>query len=91
MTGPAMLEVVLYGQPGCHLCEDAESALEEMRRARPFALRIVDINSDDDLLRRYCFEIPVIEVDGVVVTRAPVDLNAVSAALDGTGAVEGRG
>ncbi|MBX7111991.1 MAG: glutaredoxin family protein [Dehalococcoidia bacterium] len=85
-----MPEVVLYGQPGCHLCEDAEAALEALRRSRPFALRVVDINSDDDLARRYVFEIPVIEVDGAVVTRAPVDLRAVTAALDAPASTEGR-
>lgn len=85
-----MPEVVLYGQPGCHLCEDAEAALEALRRSRRFALRVVDINSDDDLARRYLYEIPVIEVDGAVVTRAPVDVRAVTAALDARTGIEGR-
>lgn len=85
-----MPEVVLYGRPGCHLCEDAEAALEALRRSRPFALRVVDINSDDDLARRYLFEIPVIEVDGDVVTRAPIDLRAVTTALDARSRIEGR-
>ncbi len=85
-----MTEVVLYGQPGCHLCEDAEAALEGLRRSRSFDLRIVDINSDDDIARRYLFEIPVIEIDGAVVTRAPVDLGAVVAALDARTHIEGR-
>ncbi len=50
----------------------------------------VDINSDDDLARRYLFEIPVIEVDGDVVTRAPIDLRAVTTALDARSRIEGR-
>ncbi len=43
----------------------------------------------DDLIAED-FEIPVIEVDGDVVTRAPVDLRAVLAALDAAGVIEGR-
>ncbi|MGE0133985.1 MAG: glutaredoxin family protein [Dehalococcoidia bacterium] len=85
-----MPEVVLYGQPGCHLCEEAEAALEQLERSHAFTLRVIDIHSDDALARRFFFEIPVIEVDGVVVTRAPVDLRAVKAALDGGTHTEGR-
>jgi len=84
-----MPEVVLYGQPGCHLCEDAKAALVALRRWRSFTLRIVDINSDDDLARRYLFEIPVIEVNGAVVTRAPIDLREVTIALDACAHPEG--
>ncbi|MGE0229363.1 MAG: glutaredoxin family protein [Dehalococcoidia bacterium] len=85
-----MPEVVLYGQPGCHLCEDAEAALEALRRSHVFTLRVVDIHSDDDLARRYVFEIPVIAVDGAVVTRAPINLRAVTSALDAGTHIEGR-
>lgn len=82
--------VVLYSRPGCHLCEQALEALEALRRASSpgpaagpaaFDLREVDIEADPELERRYLLEIPVIEVDGVEVTRAPVDIDAVRAAL----------
>ena len=74
-------EVVLYSAPGCHLCEQAAHALETLRRARRFALREVDIHSDPELERRYLLEIPVIEVDGAIVTSAPIDINRVRLAL----------
>ena len=76
------VEVTLYGAPGCHLCEQARAALEPLRKRLPFALREVDIHSDVELERRWLLEIPVIEVAGVVVTQAPVDLDAVRQALD---------
>jgi glutaredoxin len=56
--------VVLYGRPDCHLCDDARAALERVRAERPFELVEVDIESDDDLLRRYLERIPVVEVAG---------------------------
>ena len=61
MSGP---EVVLYGRPGCHLCDEARVALERVRARVPFRLREVDITADDDLHRRYLERIPVVTVDG---------------------------
>ena len=78
-----MRQVILYSRPGCHLCEQALAALRELRPAVPegFELREVNIESDPGLERRFLLEVPVIEVDGVVVTGAPVDLDAVRLAL----------
>jgi glutaredoxin len=56
--------VTLYSRPGCHLCEDARSVLERLRAELAFALREVDITTDDDLHRRYMERIPVVCVDG---------------------------
>jgi glutaredoxin len=52
--------LVLYGRPGCHLCDDARIVLE--RIGHPFAE--VDIESDDRLLGRYLERIPVVVLDG---------------------------
>lgn len=73
--------VVLYVSPGCHLCEDAADLVRALQRGRDFAFAEVDIHSDPELERRHLFEIPVIEVDGVVVTQAPVDIDRVRAAV----------
>ena len=55
------MSLVLYGRPGCHLCDDARAALE--RIGHPF--EEVDIEADDELLARYLERIPVIALDGV--------------------------
>jgi glutaredoxin len=52
--------LVLYGRPGCHLCDDARVVLE--RVGEPFDE--IDIESDDELLKRYLERIPVIALDG---------------------------
>jgi glutaredoxin len=57
-------EVVLYGRPGCHLCEDARELLERVRAELPFTLVERDIERDDALLRAYLERIPVIALDG---------------------------
>jgi len=56
--------VVLYGRPGCHLCDEARVALERIRGELPFALVERDIESDDALFKAYLERIPVIALDG---------------------------
>jgi glutaredoxin len=68
--------VTLYGRPGCHLCDDARTALERLRASVPFRLEEVDIERDDALLRRYLERIPVVAVDGEEVAELFVDEEA---------------
>ena len=76
-----MPTVTLYGRPGCHLCDDAREVLERIRRTEPFELEEVDIEADDDLLRRYLERIPVIALDGRELFDFFVDEPALRAAL----------
>jgi glutaredoxin len=55
-----MGRLVLYGRPGCHLCDEARIVLQ--RIGEPFDE--VDIDSDDELFKRYLERIPVITLDG---------------------------
>jgi glutaredoxin len=57
-------EVVLYGRPGCHLCDDARAALERLRPQLGFTLVERDIEADPALLRAYLERIPVVAIDG---------------------------
>jgi glutaredoxin len=59
-----MRTITLYGRPGCHLCDDARAALERVRATHPFRLDEVDIESDDELFKRYLERIPVVALDG---------------------------
>ena len=52
--------VTLYGRAACHLCDEARVVLE--RIGQPF--EEVDIDSDDELLKRYLERIPVVALDG---------------------------
>lgn len=61
-------DLVLYGQPGCHLCDEARAAIELLladRRARGLVVpRLVErnIEADEDLHRRLLERIPVVEL-----------------------------
>jgi glutaredoxin len=69
--------LVLYARPDCHLCDEARAGLEQLlSESLAFELEEVDIDSDDDLLRRYLERIPVIEVDGEVVSELFLDVDA---------------
>lgn len=59
-----MTEVVLYGRPGCHLCEEAREAIARVRAQAEFTLTEVNIETDDALHKRYLERIPVVTVDG---------------------------
>ncbi len=59
-----MSVVVLYGRPGCCLCDEAREVLERVREEHPFELLERDIEHDDELLRAYLERIPVVTLDG---------------------------
>ena len=65
--------VVLYGKPGCHLCEEALDVLWRVQKDDPFELAIVDIRSDDALYDRMIESIPVVEVAGEAFSEFYVD------------------
>ena len=76
-----MHHVVLYGKPGCHLCEIAHQLL--LGLAREFDLRIdeIDITRDDSLLARYGETIPVVVIDDRTTLAAPIRTADVRSAL----------
>ena len=59
-----MSVVVLYGRPGCCLCDEARAVLERVRAQQPFELIERDIERDEGLLRAYLERIPVVTLDG---------------------------
>ena len=67
------IELTLIGKPGCHLCEDADSAVERVLvpflAANPsvsVSLTQHSILDDAELAARYSEEIPVLLINGNV-------------------------
>ena len=67
------IELTLIGKPGCHLCEDAESAVDRVLvpflAANPsvsVSLTQHSILDDAELAARYSEEIPVLLINGNV-------------------------
>lgn len=82
------MKVTVLMRNGCHLCEEA---IDELRRhltgrepgGSGIEIEEVDIESDDDLHRRYLERIPVICVDGQIVSEIWFEPDAFELALAG--------
>jgi glutaredoxin len=70
----AKTHVTIYERPDCHLCDEALAGLESLRaEGLAFELERVDIESDDELLRRHLERIPVIELNGELISELGLD------------------
>jgi hypothetical protein len=73
--------VVLYGRPGCHLCEDALAVVVRVRDRVAFRLEQRNIDLDERLLLAYLERIPVVTIDGREAFELFVDERAFERAL----------
>ena len=76
--------VRLYARPDCHLCDEARAGLERLRAADglDFELEEVDIETDDELHARFLERIPVVELNGEIVSELFLDADGLRARLD---------
>ena len=73
-------QVVLYGKPNCHLCQEVDHVLQTMSRRYRLEVTHVDITSDPALYRQYDIRIPVVVI-GDIVLEAPIDVRSLRGAL----------
>lgn len=59
---------VLYSRQGCHLCEDAEAALDAL--GWPYVR--AEISGDDELERLYGWDVPVLVRGGQVLLKGVI-------------------
>ena len=57
--------VIIYSRPGCHLCDEAKAAIMSAGCGDQFTLEEVNIESDQELLKKYKYDIPVIAINGI--------------------------
>jgi glutaredoxin len=68
------IRVTVYSRPGCHLCDEAlERILGIAAEGPAFEVEVIDIEGDDDLMKRYLERIPVVEAGGQVVSELVFD------------------
>jgi glutaredoxin len=77
-----MRRVTLYGKAGCHLCDEAREAVEQVRAERGFELEEVDVSLDPRLHARFGERIPVVEIDGREELELGVDAAELRERLD---------
>lgn len=74
LTAAGPREVTLYTRPGCHLCEEAKTAIAPVLREFAGVLREVNIDKDAVLKERYGLDIPVIFIGARKAAKHRVDL-----------------
>jgi hypothetical protein len=62
--------VVLYERVDCHLCQEARVLLDEMLGMDRYER--VDVDTDDALVLRFGFRVPVVALDGHDRLEAPI-------------------
>ena len=65
--------VIVYSRPGCHLCDEAKTAIKNSNTSDHYVLEEINIESDNELLKKYKYDIPVIMIDGEEAFRHRVD------------------
>ena len=58
------VSVEIYSRPGCHLCDTAKEVIERVRESYAFDLRVINIDANPELERKYGEEIPVVVING---------------------------
>jgi glutaredoxin len=80
---PSARNVVLYGRPDCHLCDEARAGLERLRAdGLDFEIDEVNIEADDALHARFLERIPVVELGGEIVSELFLDADGLRQRLD---------
>ena len=59
-----MVELTLYDNDNCKLCNEALQSIELVRQDVDLLLDVVSIEKDDELQRKYMLEVPVLLIDG---------------------------
>lgn len=68
-------QVIIYSRPGCHLCDEVKAAIQNAGCSDRFTLEEVNIESDEELLRKYKYDIPVVMLDGVEAFRHRISVD----------------
>jgi len=68
------MKATVYSRPECHLCQKAIESLAGLAKEFPgLEVEEIDIDSDDGLLRRYLERIPVVMIEGEIVSELVFD------------------
>ncbi|CAB4544707.1 MAG: glutaredoxin family protein [Actinobacteria bacterium] len=82
-------ELTLITRQGCHLCEEASNDLARLVARfsalypdKPYAVEVLDVDSDSALQRKYSEEVPVLLLNGKQVSFFKIDVDRVLALME---------
>lgn len=67
------LHLTMYTRQGCHLCVDALAELRRQQKSYSYSLKLVDIDTDPELVAQHGNCVPVVAVNGKVRFRGQVN------------------
>ena len=59
-TSDEIKTLIVYGREDCHLCQNMILALQDIQERIPFNFKVIDIDSDPELIALYGEKIPVL-------------------------------
>jgi hypothetical protein len=71
-----MSRLTVYSREDCPLCEELLAELLPWAADRGFAVQIIDVDSDPQLVRRYGLKVPLVDWSGETVCFGHLDLLA---------------
>lgn len=63
-----MVKLTIYSKKDCHLCKIAKEKLQFLQEELSFSFEEVDIEKDSEAFEKYKYLIPVVEMDGRVIS-----------------------
>jgi glutaredoxin len=82
-------ELTLITRQGCHLCEEASNDLARLVARfsalypdKPYAVEVLDVDSDPALQSKYSEEVPVLLLNGKQVSFFRIDVDRVLALME---------
>jgi hypothetical protein len=65
--------VDLYSKVDCHLCEVVKKVIYKVKEDTDFELNIIDITTDTEIFEKYKYEIPVVNINGIIAFKYKID------------------
>lgn len=81
-----MIDLMFLTRVDCHLCETARETVAEVVAGRDVNVREVDIDTDDDLVAQYGWDVPVVLLNGRQHSFHRVEKDRLSKAITALGA-----
>jgi glutaredoxin len=69
-------KILIYKKEGCHLCDEAEQALERLKKEKKFFLEKIMLEENTDMFERFGNKVPVIFINDQMVFEYKLDENA---------------
>jgi hypothetical protein len=77
-----MLELVLYGRPACHLCDEMADEIADVLRGKAYRLTVEDVDTRSEWRSHYGPRVPVLTLtDGTELCQYHLDPDRLRAQL----------